>query len=113
MLVTQLIDLESLRTFDDAESCHLHDDRLDALASDLAELICPTVWRVWSDTDSNVAQEHGCPSAFGRYELPDGYSLSTEGRLVGDLEQLMADLQFAVRRAKRDRWLSQVVALPA
>ena len=107
MLVTQLIDLDTLGSSLEGDANLLADHQWDALAGDLAAIICPTTWRIWSADEADSA------AGVDRYDLPNGYSLPVEARLTADLDRLIAELQMAVRRAKRDRWLAQVVALPA
>ena len=114
MLVTPLNHLDALGTSLDIDSSHLVDEQLDALAGDLAALVCPTTWRVWpAHTLAAVKTDsQACRLPAERYYLPNGYSFPADAQLSADLDRLIADLQKALRRVQRDRWLARVVALP-
>ncbi|MBX3412640.1 MAG: hypothetical protein KF708_08130 [Pirellulales bacterium] len=112
--MTQLIDLESLGTQQDHDASFLIDEQFDALAAELAALIVPPAWNCRPKVDNPAGKPARPPLASaGRYKLPQAYTPPAAGRLAVDREQLLADLDLAARRAKRDRWLAQVVALPA
>jgi len=109
----QLIDLDLLGTTHEWGSLDADDDaHLDALARDLAGLVCPAAeLLVWPQVAMPL--ETTDLSLAGRHKLPDAYSLPADGCLEADLGRLIADLETQVRRARRGRWINQVMALPA
>jgi hypothetical protein len=113
----QLIDLDSLDTSLDGDfRAASQDSRLDSLAHDLADLVCPpSALGAWRAADKVLlAESPSGPTlqAAGHYELPDAYSFTATTRIEADLARLMADLETEVRRARRGRWIAQVMALP-
>lgn len=112
----QLIDLDSLGMSHQPGFAAANDDaRLDSLARDLAALVCPPA--TWRDRPEVVATRaprnttQPALDAFGRRRLREAYSLPT-ARLAADLSRLATDLETEVRRARRDRWITGVMALP-
>lgn len=109
----QLIDLDLLGSTHSFDAQLADTDAyLDAMARELAGLVCPSADLSGWPAAAKPLESTDLGSA-GRYDLPDAYSLPAEGSLEADLGRLVADLETQARRARRGRWINLVMALPA